>query len=65
VKLIAEPWIGPDGYQFGNFRPDWAEWNDRFRDAVRCFWKGDDGVIGEIALRITGSSDGAVRLLKA
>ena len=58
VKLIAEPWdLGPDGYQFGNFPPDWAEWNDRYRDAVRRFWKGDDGVIGELALRITGSSD--------
>ncbi len=58
VKLIAEPWdVGPDGYQLGNFPPDWAEWNDRYRDAVRRFWKGDDGVIGELALRITGSSD--------
>jgi glycogen operon protein len=58
VKLIAEPWdIGPGGYQVGNFPPDWAEWNDRYRDAVRRFWKGDDGMIGEIALRITGSSD--------
>jgi glycogen operon protein len=58
VKLIAEPWdIGPDGYQLGNFPPDWAEWNDRYRDAVRRFWKGDDGVIGELALRLTGSSD--------
>jgi len=58
VKLIAEPWdIGPGGYQLGNFPPDWAEWNDRYRDAVRRFWKGDDGVVGELALRITGSSD--------
>ena len=58
VKLIAEPWdLGPNGYQFGKFPPDWAEWNDRYRDAVRRFWKGDDGVIGELALRITGSSD--------
>ena len=58
VKLIAEPWdIGPDGYQLGNFPPDWAEWNDRYRDTIRRFWKGDDGVIGELALRITGSSD--------
>jgi isoamylase len=58
VKLIAEPWdVGPGGYQLGNFPPDWAEWNDRYRDAVRRFWKGDDGVVGELALRMTGSSD--------
>jgi glycogen operon protein len=58
VKLIAEPWdIGPGGYQLGNFPPDWAEWNDRYRDAVRRFWKGDDGVVGDLALRMTGSSD--------
>jgi glycogen debranching enzyme GlgX len=58
VKLIAEPWdIGPGGYRLGNFPPDWAEWNDRYRDAVRRFWKGDDGVVGELGLRITGSSD--------
>jgi isoamylase len=58
VKLIAEPWdIGPGGYQLGNFPPGWAEWNDRYRDTVRCFWKGDDGVVDELARRITGSSD--------
>ena len=44
VKLIAEPWdIGPGGYQLGAFPPGWAEWNDRYRDTVRRFWKGDDG----------------------
>jgi len=44
VKLIAEPWdIGPGGYQVGQFPPGWAEWNDKFRDTVRSFWKGDEG----------------------
>src|SRR5690606_11272004 len=58
VKLTAEPWdVGPDGYQLGGFPPGWAEWNDRFRNTVRRFWKGDDGVVGEFASRITGSSD--------
>jgi glycogen operon protein len=58
VKLIAEPWdIGPGGYQVGGFPPGWAEWNDRFRDTVRAFWKGDDGKASEIATRMTGSSD--------
>jgi glycogen operon protein len=58
VKLIAEPWdVGPDGYQLGGFPPGWAEWNDRYRNTVRRFWRGDDGVIGELASRITGSSD--------
>jgi len=58
VKLIAEPWdVGPEGYQLGAFPPGWAEWNDRYRDTVRRFWKGDDGVVGELASRITGSSD--------
>jgi glycogen operon protein len=55
--LIAEPWdIGPGGYQLGNFPPDWLEWNDRFRDDVRRFWRGDAGV-GVLATRIAGSSD--------
>ncbi len=55
--LIAEPWdIGPGGYQLGNFPPNWLEWNDRFRDDVRCFWRGD-GSIGTLATRIAGSSD--------
>ncbi|CAB3664416.1 glycogen debranching protein GlgX [Trinickia soli] len=58
VKLIAEPWdCGPGGYQVGGFPPGWAEWNDRFRDAVRGFWKGDDGAAAELASRITGSGD--------
>lgn len=55
--MIAEPWdIGPGGYQLGNFPPNWLEWNDRFRDDVRRFWRGDGG-IGALATRIAGSSD--------
>jgi isoamylase len=58
VKLIAEPWdLGEGGYQVGNFPPGWAEWNDRYRDTMRAYWKGDGGLIGEFALRLTGSSD--------
>jgi isoamylase len=58
VKLIAEPWdIGEGGYQVGNFPVGWAEWNDRYRDTVRAYWKGDGGVAGDLAYRITGSSD--------
>jgi glycogen operon protein len=58
VKLIAEPWdIGPGGYQVGNFPPLWTEWNGRYRDTVRHFWKGDPGQLGELAYRLTGSSD--------
>ncbi len=58
VKLIAEPWdLGPGGYQLGSFPAGWAEWNDRYRDVVRRFWKGEAGVIGEQASRVTGSSD--------
>jgi len=58
VKLIAEPWdLGWGGYQVGNFPPGWAEWNDRYRDGMRAYWKGDGGVIGEFARRFTGSSD--------
>jgi isoamylase len=58
VKLIAEPWdLGEGGYQVGNFPPGWAEWNDRYRDTMRAFWKGDGGLIGEFARRLTGSSD--------
>ena len=50
VKLIAEPWdFGPGGYQVGGFPPGWAEWNDRFRDTVRAFWKGDEGTSPELA----------------
>lgn len=55
--MIAEPWdIGPGGYQLGNFPPNWLEWNDRYRDDVRRFWRGD-GTIGALATRIAGSSD--------
>ncbi|HCO43428.1 glycogen debranching protein GlgX [Immundisolibacter sp.] len=58
VKLIAEPWdLGMGGYQVGNFPPGWAEWNDRYRDTMRAYWKGDGGLIGEFAQRFTGSSD--------
>jgi glycogen operon protein len=58
VKLIAEPWdLGHGGYQVGNFPLGWAEWNDRYRDGMRAYWKGDGGLIGEFAMRLTGSSD--------
>lgn len=58
VKLIAEPWdVGPGGYQVGNFPPGWAEWNGKYRDNVRRFWKGDGGTTSEFATRLTGSSD--------
>jgi isoamylase len=58
VKLIAEPWdLGEGGYQVGNFPVGWAEWNDRYRDTVRKYWKGDEGVVGDLAYRLTGSSD--------
>ena len=56
--LIAEPWdIGPDGYQLGNFSQPWLEWNDRFRDDVRRFWRSDKGAVGALATRLAGSSD--------
>nr|WP_114393982.1 glycogen debranching protein GlgX [Oleisolibacter albus] len=56
VKLIAEPWdIGPGGYQVGGFPPGWAEWNDRYRDTVRSFWKGDEGKLPDLADRLTAS----------
>src|SRR5205814_2276158 len=58
VKLIAEPWdVGEGGYQVGNFPVLWAEWNGKYRDAIRSFWKGDEGKIGEVAYRLTGSPD--------
>ncbi len=58
VKLIAEPWdVASGGYQLGNFPAGWSEWNDRFRDGVRRFWQGNDGMIPELASRVTGSSD--------
>ncbi|MFD2056954.1 glycogen debranching protein GlgX [Mesorhizobium calcicola] len=56
--LIAEPWdIGPDGYQLGNFLPPFLEWNDKYRDDVRRFWRGDAGMVGALATRLAGSSD--------
>ncbi|MEI9988667.1 MAG: glycogen debranching protein GlgX [Rhizomicrobium sp.] len=58
TKLIAEPWdLGPDGYQLGAFPPGWSEWNDKYRDTVRRFWRGDDGIVGDLAFRLSGSSD--------
>jgi len=58
VKLIAEPWdVGPGGYQVGNFPPLWLEWNGKYRDTVRDFWRGEPSTLGEFASRITGSSD--------
>src|SRR5262249_22795682 len=53
-----EPWdIGSGGYQVGNFPPGWNEWNDKYRDIMRAYWKGDGGLIGDFARRFTGSSD--------
>ena len=58
VKLIAEPWdVGPGGYQVGNFPPQWTEWNGKYRDTVRDFWRGEPATVGEFAARITGSAD--------
>jgi glycogen operon protein len=58
VKLIAEPWdIGEGGYQLGNFPPGWSEWNDRYRDTARSYWRGDASQIGKLAARLSGSSD--------
>jgi glycogen operon protein len=58
VKLIAEPWdVGPGGYQLGHFPPGWSEWNDRYRDTMRAFWRGDRGLVGAFAERFAGSSD--------
>jgi glycogen operon protein len=58
VKLIAEPWdCGPGGYQVGRFSPGWAEWNDRYRDTVRAYWKGEEGKLAELAARLTASAD--------
>ncbi|GEP47002.1 glycogen debranching protein GlgX [Microbacterium saccharophilum] len=58
VKLIAEPWdIGPGGYQVGNFPPQWTEWNGKYRDTVRDFWRGEPSTLGEFASRLTGSAD--------
>ncbi|TBN57161.1 glycogen debranching enzyme GlgX [Glaciihabitans arcticus] len=58
VKLIAEPWdVGPGGYQVGNFPPQWTEWNGKYRDTVRDFWRGEPSTLGEFAARVTGSAD--------
>ncbi|MGI8433328.1 MAG: glycogen debranching protein GlgX [Nocardioidaceae bacterium] len=58
VKLIAEPWdVGPGGYQVGNFPPHWTEWNGKFRDTVRDYWRGEEATLGEFAARLSGSSD--------
>lgn len=58
VKLIAEPWdVGPGGYQVGNFPPQWTEWNGKYRDTVRDFWRGEPATLGEFASRFTGSAD--------
>ncbi len=58
IKLIAEPWdVGEGGYQVGNFPVLWAEWNGKYRDTVRRFWKGDEGLLSDFAYRVTGSSD--------
>ncbi|MCV7427477.1 glycogen debranching protein GlgX [Mycobacterium montefiorense] len=58
VKLIAEPWdVGPGGYQVGNFPPQWTEWNGKYRDAVRDFWRGEPSTLDEFAYRLSGSAD--------
>lgn len=58
VKLVGEPWdIGPGGYQVGGFPPGWAEWNDKYRDTIRAYWKSEEGTIRDLAARITGSGD--------
>ena len=58
VKLIAEPWdVGDGGYQVGNFPPLWTEWNGKYRDTVRDYWRGEPGTLGDFASRLSGSSD--------
>ncbi len=58
AKLIAEPWdVGEGGYQVGNFPVGWTEWNGKYRDEVRAYWKGEGGIVGDLAYRLTGSSD--------
>jgi glycogen operon protein len=58
VKLIAEPWdLGHGGYRVGGFPPGWAEWNDKFRDTSRCFWRGDPGQLPDLAARLAGSAE--------
>lgn len=58
LKMIAEPWdIGPHGHRLGAMPARWSEWNDRYRDTVRRFWRGEDGIVGDLATRLTGSAD--------
>ena len=58
MKLIAEPWdVGEGGYHVGNFPPEWSEWNGKYRDCVRDYWRGEDQTLAEFASRFTGSSD--------
>jgi glycogen operon protein len=58
IKMLAEPWdVGPGGYQVGGFPDNWSEWNDRYRDLVRSFWRSDDGKMNELGFRLTGSAD--------
>jgi glycogen operon protein len=58
VKLVGEPWdIGPGGYQVGGFPPGWAEWNDKYRDTARAYWKSEEGIVRDLAARVTGSGD--------
>jgi glycogen operon protein len=58
LKMIAEPWdVGPGGHRLGAMPPRWSEWNDRYRDTVRRFWRGEDGIVGDLATRLTGSAD--------
>jgi glycogen operon protein len=58
AKLIAEPWdLGPGGYQLGGFPPGWSEWNDKYRDSMRRFWRGETGIVSDLAFRLAGSSD--------
>jgi isoamylase len=58
VKLVGEPWdIGPGGYQVGGFPPGWGEWNDKYRDTARAYWKGEEGIVRDLAARVTGSGD--------
>ena len=66
VKLIAEPWdVGPGGYRLGSFPPGWAEWNGRYRDCLRRFWRGDGSQVPELASRLSGSSDPTVAPIRA
>jgi glycogen operon protein len=58
VKLIAEPWdVGAGGYELGDFPPGWSEWNGRYRDTMREFWRSADGTLPDFVTRLTGSAD--------